>query len=325
MRHFAPLCCSSALSSNNPDRKECECMFKKTASWLLLSVIILSACSNTQTPAATTETPTTSTEQSSTTTTPATTESNEQATSTDTQGTTSTQTTTPEQSSTTTTTEDSEAKAPAEYTYHMNKNYDIVPNEESKETPKKVVLLTFDDGPKEKEMINSMIDTLDKHHAKAIFFVNGYRIKTHPELLKLIHDRGGIIGNHTQDHIVLKHESKAKVTQQIEDTQKLIEDTIGESPRFLRAPNGATNDTVHALAKQDNMLYMNWSVGSLDWVNQKDPDAVITNVMDQLHSGSIILMHELPWTVEALDKLLTKLEAKGYTFVDPNTIEPEMR
>ncbi|MDQ1234757.1 peptidoglycan/xylan/chitin deacetylase (PgdA/CDA1 family) [Paenibacillus sp. SORGH_AS306] len=299
-------------------------MLKKTASWLLLSVIMLSACSN-QAPASTTETPAATTEQS-TSNTPATTpESSETATTPATEGTTSTEATTPEQSSESTTAKDTEATAPAEYTYHMNKNYDIVPNEESKETPKKVVLLTFDDGPKEKKMINSMMDTLDKHHAKAIFFVNGYRIKTHPELLKLIHDRGGIIGNHTQDHIVLKHESKAKVTQQIEDTQKLIEDTINEAPRFLRAPNGATNDTVHALAKKHDMLYMNWSVGSLDWVNQKDPDAVISNVMDQLHSGSIILMHELPWTVEALDELLTKLEAKGYTFVDPNAIEPKMR
>ncbi|WDF52523.1 polysaccharide deacetylase family protein [Paenibacillus sp. KACC 21273] len=299
-------------------------MLKKTASWLLLSVIMLSACSN-QAPASTTETPAATTEQS-TSNTPATTpESSETATTPATEGTTSTEATTPEQSSESTTAKDTEATVPAEYTYHMNKNYDIVPNEESKETPKKVVLLTFDDGPKEKKMINSMMDTLDKHHAKAIFFVNGYRIKTHPELLKLIHDRGGIIGNHTQDHIVLKHESKAKVTQQIEDTQKLIEDTINEAPRFLRAPNGATNDTVHALAKKHDMLYMNWSVGSLDWVNQKDPDAVISNVMDQLHSGSIILMHELPWTVEALDELLTKLEAKGYTFVDPNAIEPKMR
>jgi len=44
-----------------------------------------------------------------------------------------------------------------------------------------------------------------------------------------------------------------------------------------------------------------------------------------LHSGSNILMHELPWTVEALDKLLTTLEGKGYSFVDPRSIELKMR
>lgn len=308
-------------------------MKNKTAACLLLSVLLLSACSsqgtsntaaNTSSGSGTSATAT-NTENSSgsgETTTPTT---GETAPSSEESSTPATGTAATGEASGSESTTGEQAEAPATYTYHMDKNYNIIPNEESKETPKKVVLLTFDDGPKEKEMINSMMDTLDKHNAKAIFFVNGYRIKTHPELLKLIHDRGGIIGNHTQDHIVLKHESKAKVTQQIEDTQKLIEDTINESPRFLRAPNGATNDTVHALADKHHMLYMNWSVGSLDWVNLKDPDAVITNVMDQLHSGSIILMHELPWTVEALDRLLTKLEQKGYTFVDPNSIEPEMR
>ncbi len=309
-------------------------MKSKTAACMLLSLLILSACSSpATTPSTSSQTPTTQSEAGTTTEstdsgateteTPTTSESD----STSAQGSTAAGTSATGQTGTSgsETTASTDDPAQVAYTYHMNKSYNIVPNEESEATPKKVVLLTFDDGPKEKEMINSMMDTLDKHNAKAIFFVNGYRIKSHPELLQLIHDRGGIIGNHTYDHIVLKKESKVKVTQQIEDTQTLIEKTINVSPRFLRAPNGATNDTVHELAKKHDMLYMNWSVGSLDWVNQKDPDAVITNVMDQLHSGSIILMHELPWTVEALDRLLTKLEEKGYTFVDPNAIDTKVQ
>lgn len=84
----------------------------------------------------------------------------------------------------------------------MNENYYIKPNDEA--SPNKVVLLTFDDGPKEEKMITSLIDTLDKHNAKAIFFVNGYRVKSHPELLKLIHERGQIVGNHAWDHEDLK-------------------------------------------------------------------------------------------------------------------------
>ncbi len=204
--------------------------------------------------------------------------------------------------------------------YHMNANYDIVPNEGT-DVPKKVVLLTFDDGPKEADMINSLIDTLDKHNAKAIFFVNGYRVKANPDLLKLIHDRGGIIGNHSYDHIILKKESDAEIKKQMEDTQAIVEETIGEAPHFFRPPNGAGNDYTRVVAADNNMLHMNWSVGSLDWVNQDDSQAVIDNVFDQLHSGSNILMHELPWTVEALDDLLTQLEAKGYSFVDPRAID----
>ncbi len=217
--------------------------------------------------------------------------------------------------------------APIEMKYHMNKNYDIIPNDE--ETPKKVVLLTFDDGPKEASMINSMIDTLDKHHAKAIFFVNGYRVKENPDLLKLIHDREQIIGNHSWDHIVLKNESETEVKKQIEDVQKAVKDITGTTPVFFRPPHGGGGDVGKKVAKDNGLLYMTWSNGSLDW-EMKASDAnkttaLIKNITDQLHSGSNILMHELPWTVEALEALLVELEGRGYSFVDPRSIELEMR
>lgn len=206
--------------------------------------------------------------------------------------------------------------------YHINKAYNVVPNDDT--VNKKVVLLTFDDGPKEKEMIDGLIDTLDKHQAKAIFFVNGYRVKAHPELLQLIHERGQIIGNHSWDHIDLKKESAANMRKQIEDVQSIVKETIGEAPRFFRPPFGSGNDTTHQIADDNELIYMTWSNGSLDWdsKNKNKPESVIANVLEQLHAGSNILMHELPWTVEALDELLTQLEQKGYGFVDPRTIGP---
>lgn len=204
--------------------------------------------------------------------------------------------------------------------YHINKAYRVVPNEEGTDT--KVVLLTFDDGPKEQEMIDGLIDTLDKHKAKAIFFVNGYRVEAHPELLQLIHDRGQMIGNHSWDHIDLKKESASEARKQVEDVQAIVEKTVGERPRFFRPPFGSGNDQLHEIVADNDMIYMTWSNGSLDWdsKNKNKPEAVIQNVLDQLHAGSNILMHELPWTVEALDSLLTQLEEKGYSFVDPRTI-----
>ncbi|WP_342418459.1 polysaccharide deacetylase family protein [Paenibacillus sp. FSL H8-0168] len=207
--------------------------------------------------------------------------------------------------------------------YHLNKAYNVIPNQQG--TEKKVVLLTFDDGPKEVAMINKIIDVLDKHKAKAIFFVNGYRVKEHPELLKLIHDRGQPIGNHSWDHIVLKNKSELEVKKQIESVQKVVKDITGQAPVFFRPPHGAAGDVGRKVAKENGLLYMTWSVGSLDWTMKKNQpnktEALLKNVTEQLHPGSNILMHELPWTAEALDSLLTRLEQKGYQFVDPQSIE----
>lgn len=209
-------------------------------------------------------------------------------------------------------------------THYMNRNYFVKPVEEDGD--KRVVLLTFDDGPKDADMLASILDTLDRHDARAIFFVNGFRVRQNPELLQLIDQRGHAVGNHSYDHIVLKHEPEDVIDRQLSDVQAIVEETIGKAPRFFRPPNGAGNDYIREKAAELGMLYMNWSNGSLDWAdNRNDPDGVIRSVMDQLHPGSIILMHELSWTAEALDELLTRIRAEGYAFLDPHALEEEAR
>lgn len=219
----------------------------------------------------------------------------------------------------------SPAPAAAAALYKMNKNYDIVPVDAGSGPSSKVVLLTFDDGPKDRTVLTSILDTLEKHKAKAIFFVNGYRVKQNPDLLKLIHERGQIIGNHSWDHIDLKKETDAKVDQQVTDVQSKVQELTGERPRYFRPPFGSGSDYVKERVKLERMLYMTWSNGSLDWDTKTGdkPKEVVDNVMKQLHPGSNILMHELAWTAEALDKLLTELEAKQYGFVDPRDIAVE--
>lgn len=205
--------------------------------------------------------------------------------------------------------------------YRMNDVYRFVPILES--SPAKAVLLTFDDGPKDEAVINSLLDTLDKHEAKAIFFVNGYRVKENPELLKLIHEKGHTIGNHSDDHINLKNESSEAVEKQLGEVQDKVERLIGKRPTFFRPPYGAGNEIVKTTAKNHGMLYMTWSNGSLDWDSsaKNKPEVVIKNVMEQLHPGANILMHELKWTAQGLDELLTLIEGEGYTFIRPETIQ----
>lgn len=293
-------------------------MFKTTAAILIAACLLLSACGEQETPA----TENTASENETVSTGPSEGSNTSNALEDDQPSTKDSLAQTQELETDQETTEEKKEQQ-IEKTYHMNENYYIKPNDENRE--KKVVLLTFDDGPKEAEMINGLIDTLDKHKAKAIFFVNGYRVKSHPELLKLIYEREQIIGNHAWDHEDLKKMSASEAAKQVTDVQHIVKETIGVEPEFFRPPFGSGNDALKETVKQHGMLYMTWSNGSLDWdkSTQNKPDKVVQNVLDQLNPGSNILMHELPWTVEALDGLLTKLENKGYSFVDPRSIELE--
>jgi len=202
--------------------------------------------------------------------------------------------------------------------YHVNKNFDVVPN--NKNDNRKVILITIDDGPS--KYGNDMMKTLQKHNAKAIFFVNGVHNKKYPYNIKMQHDAGFSIGNHTWNHINLKQQkNKDKIKKEIDDNTKLILKATGSSPKFFRAPFGVSTPYVKEITKADGMIYMNWSGSAKDWEkNTKEEKVFIENIMKDLHPGEILLIHEHQWTAKYLDTLLTKLEQKGYSFLDPKDI-----
>ena len=63
-------------------------------------------------------------------------------------------------------------------------------------THRRVVALTFDDGP-DAEETPRVLDVLKRHGVRATFFVVGERIEAHPELLLRMLSEGHTIGNHT--------------------------------------------------------------------------------------------------------------------------------
>lgn len=63
------------------------------------------------------------------------------------------------------------------------------------------------------------------------------------------------------------------------------------------------------------MKTIQWSVDSLDWKGL-DTDEIVKRVTDKTECGSIILFHnDIKNTPDALDRILTELEKKGYSFV----------
>ena len=201
--------------------------------------------------------------------------------------------------------------------YYVNKNFDLIPNDKS--LNKKVVLITIDDGPgkTDKELIN----ILNKHNAKAIFFINGIHDKDFKDNIKMLYDAGFSIGNHTWSHLNLKKSKDQVVKEEISKNTDLIYKLTGQKPRFFRPPYGATNKYVKDLVKNEGMIFMNWSGSALDWEKSaKDEKVFIRNVMKNLHDGEIILLHGHPWTTKYLDNLLTSIEKEGFSFINPVNI-----
>jgi peptidoglycan/xylan/chitin deacetylase (PgdA/CDA1 family) len=204
------------------------------------------------------------------------------------------------------------------YLYQMNKNSDLIPK--NPQGPTNVVLLTIDDGPTKRSQ--KMMDVLDKHHAKAIFFINGMHVKNDQvDTLKEEARRGNAVGNHTWSHPNLEHATDVNMKHEIDSNMKIIEKETGTPPRFFRPPYGLSTKAVREYVKVNGMIYMNWTGSVKDWEpSAKEKDVFIENVLKDLHPGEIILLHEHPWSAEYLDELLTAIEGKGYTFLDPKNI-----
>lgn len=205
--------------------------------------------------------------------------------------------------------------------YVLNSDHTVSPIDDT--VNDKVVLLTIDDAPNRYSV--EMANILKEKDINAIFFVNGHFINNEAgrEKLKTIYDLGFEIGNHTMSHPNLRNLSEEKQRQEIIELNNLIEEITGERPRFFRAPFGVNTDVSRQVVAEESMQWMNWTYG-YDFEKaymEKEALAEIMVNTNLLRSGANLLMHDHPWTLEALPLIIAGLEEKGFGFVDPKTIE----
>lgn len=175
----------------------------------------------------------------------------------------------------------------------------------------KVVALTFDDGPGYAST-QRILDCLAKYNIKATFFCLGSKAEQNPEMLKKIADAGHEVANHSYNHPNLVTLDDASVADQINKTNNIIENIIGEKPSALRPPYGSYDNRVSSIAQMDIAM---WNVDSNDW-RSRNGDAIYTHVMSTIRPVSTILFHDIyDFTADGVEKVVAKLIEDGYTFV----------
>jgi peptidoglycan/xylan/chitin deacetylase (PgdA/CDA1 family) len=178
---------------------------------------------------------------------------------------------------------------------------------------KKSIALTFDDGPSPGST-EKILDILDKHQVKATFFCIGKNIKGNPDLLKSIHDRGHLIGNHSFYHGSLFDLQPAwRMRTELTNTDSVIFEALGQRPRYFRPPYGVTNPMLAYAIKQTGHLTIGWSLRSLDTVIN-DQQKLLHRIVRSIKAGDILLMHDrCDVTVEILPELLDHIVRSGLT------------
>lgn len=175
---------------------------------------------------------------------------------------------------------------------------------------KKMVALTFDDGPSQYTM--KLLNALEKYNAKATFFMVGQSVPRYQSAVKKMSKIGCELGNHTYDHPDLTRLSSSQIQSQISRTNSAIKAACGKTATVMRPPYGSYNSYVLSSLGMPAIL---WSVDTRDWATL-NAYSTISHVKNNVRDGSVILFHDLySPTVNAAIELIPWLQNQGYQLV----------
>ncbi len=216
-------------------------------------------------------------------------------------------------------------------------------------TDRKVVYLTFDDGPHPLET-ERVLDVLRERGARATFFLIGSKVSGNEAVLRRMLEEGHALGLHTYSHAgTFPLLSFDKMLADVNEGKRAVESVAGKKISLFRPPFGVTNPTIAKVIRTLGLQTVGWDVRSFDTMFCKSSEhsckssehsckqsgyscrqsghdwyvPVVERIMKQVRPGSVILLHDrLNGASDLLALLLDSLAASGYDFTRalPNTL-----
>lgn len=182
------------------------------------------------------------------------------------------------------------------------------------------VLFTFDDGPG--KLTENVLDTLDAHGVKAVFFLigrsirNGSRARVAAVVDRMIAE-GHVVGNHTESHRDLcLRGNHAVIGDEIDESARQIADVARMKVILFRAPYGARCPQLEAALGARGIKNFHWDVDPQEWRTQDTArtQATITGAIGKLRDDqrAVVLAHDInPTTAAALPVILEWIRAEN--------------
>jgi len=178
-----------------------------------------------------------------------------------------------------------------------------------------LVGLSFDDGP-HPTFSPRVLDILERHDAKATFFLIGERALRYPELVARIKAAGHEVGNHYYKDCSTFVHSDAEFLRYLEQTERAIGPM--EEPKLFRAPGGVAWPRQLRLARAQGYTCVLGSAYPNDPMHP--PIWYITWLVEKnLAPGTIVILHDgisdATRSIQALPQILQSGRQRGMRFV----------
>lgn len=185
------------------------------------------------------------------------------------------------------------------------------------ETEKKIVALTFDDGPTESTA--EVLQIVNDLHVPATFYLIGEQIEKYPVVTKEIVNSGHELGNHSYSHQRMIFKSYDFMKQEIEKTDAVIRLAGYEGEITFRPPYFKKFVFLPLFLEQTNRKTILADVTPEDHEDiANNSEKIIEYSIKNTKSGSIILLHPHFITAAsrpAIAEIVNELKQQGYTFV----------
>ena len=173
----------------------------------------------------------------------------------------------------------------------------------------KAIYLTFDDGPIP-EVTPWVLDKLDQFDVKATFFMVGDNVRKHPDIFRMVVERGHGIGNHTMHHIKFFDRNSLRYMADVREMEQMVNDnltvsqedenyelfnsqlSIFNSKKLFRPPHGFLNHYQYEKLKWAGYKIVMWDLVTRDYSYKLRPPQVLSNVLRYTRNGSIITFHD---------------------------------
>jgi peptidoglycan/xylan/chitin deacetylase (PgdA/CDA1 family) len=184
-------------------------------------------------------------------------------------------------------------------------------------TNEKEICLTFDDGP-DPVSTPRIIEILDDHKIRSVFFCTGPGAGEHPELIRLIVSHGHVTGNHGFSHIRGLNTSTGNY---LEDVSRA---SLVTSPYLFRPPYGSLRPAQFRKLKK-TFIVMFWDLMPYDFDGGFGSGRSLQVMKKKTRPGSIIVLHDKASStvLSFLEEYLEFAEREGYKFVIPGAIMQE--
>ena len=181
---------------------------------------------------------------------------------------------------------------------------------------RKIIALTFDDGPS--QYSDAILDILKSKEVKATFFDVGTSSARYADTEKRMLTEGHQVASHSNTHAYLPKLNRDELRSELKAGFDSLKNASGVDTRVMRSPYGAFG--VEQWKQAYDLVDMNviWDIDTEDW---KTPgaQAIHDAVLNNAHNGAVVLMHDggggRSQDVEALPGIIDDLKKQGYEFV----------